>query len=119
MPENACRQLSFAPVTNGALYHRRAMYGAVQLALARGRGGKVLVALLKTPTRRAHGRKHLLILDGLDMARADWGRCADRVSRTSGSSRRGRAPDALSGCRLQPISKATQDEIEAFREDAR
>ncbi|MDB2368994.1 glutamate--tRNA ligase [Octadecabacter sp.] len=107
----------FAPSPTGALHIGGARTALFNWLYARGRGGKFLLRIEDTDKARSTDENTQAILDGLTWLGLDWD--GEPTSQAAAAARHAQvAHQMLAGGHAYRCF-ATQDEIEAFREDAR
>ena len=107
----------FAPSPTGALHIGGARTALFNWLYARGRGGKFLLRIEDTDQARSTAENTQAILDGLTWLGLDWD--GDPISQHANAARHVEVATAMLNAGHAYKCFATQDEIEAFREDAR
>ncbi|MFT5066533.1 MAG: glutamyl-tRNA synthetase [Yoonia sp.] len=107
----------FAPSPTGALHIGGARTALFNWLYARGRGGKFLLRIEDTDQARSTPENRQAILDGLTWLGLDWD--GDPISQHANAARHAEVANNMLADGTAYKCFATQDEIEAFREDAR
>lgn len=107
----------FAPSPTGALHIGGARTALFNWLYARGRGGKFLLRIEDTDKARSTDENTQAILDGLTWLGLDWD--GEPISQASRADRHAEVAHKMLADGSAYKCYATQDEIEAFREDAR
>ena len=107
----------FAPSPTGALHIGGARTALFNWLYARGRGGKFLLRIEDTDRARSTPENAQAILDGLTWLGLDWD--GDPVSQFDSAARHAQVAHDLLAAGKAYKCFSTQDEIEAFREQAR
>ena len=107
----------FAPSPTGALHIGGARTALFNWLYARGRGGKFLLRIEDTDKARSLPENTQKILDGLTWLGLDWD--GEPISQASRADRHTEIARQMLSDGTAFKCFATQDEIEAFREDAR
>ncbi|MEL6960247.1 MAG: glutamate--tRNA ligase [Pseudomonadota bacterium] len=107
----------FAPSPTGALHIGGARTALFNWLFARGRGGKFLLRIEDTDRARSTDENRQAILDGLSWLGLDWD--GEPISQASRADRHVEVAHQLLAEGKAFKCFSTQDEIEAFREDAR
>lgn len=107
----------FAPSPTGSLHIGGARTALFNWLYARGRGGKFLLRIEDTDKARSTPKNTQKILDGLTWLGLDWD--GDPISQSARADRHVEVANEMlaSGAAFKCFS--TQEEIEAFREEAR
>jgi len=107
----------FAPSPTGALHIGGARTALFNWLYARGRGGKFLLRIEDTDQPRSTPENRQAILDGLTWLGLDWD--GDPTSQHANATRHAEVANKMLADGSAYKCFATQEEIEAFREDAR
>ncbi|NDV01488.1 glutamate--tRNA ligase [Pseudoroseicyclus tamaricis] len=107
----------FAPSPTGALHIGGARTALFNWLFARGRGGKFLLRIEDTDRARSTPENTAAILDGLTWLALDWD--GEPVSQAAGAARHAEVAQELLARGAAYKCFSTQEEIEAFREQAR
>ena len=107
----------FAPSPTGALHIGGARTALFNWLYARGRGGKFVLRIEDTDRTRSTDENTQAILDGLTWLGLDWD--GDPISQHANAARHVEVANKMLADGNAYKCFATQDEIEAFREDAR
>ncbi len=107
----------FAPSPTGALHIGGARTALFNWLYARGRGGKFLLRIEDTDQTRSTPENRQAILDGLTWLGLDWD--GDPTSQHANAARHAEVANKMLADGSAYKCFATQEEIEAFREDAR
>ena len=107
----------FAPSPTGALHIGGARTALFNWLYARGRGGKFLLRIEDTDKARSTKENTQAILDGLTWLGLDWD--GEPTSQAAAADRHAQVANDMLAQGHAYKCFATQDEIEAFREDAR
>ena len=107
----------FAPSPTGALHIGGARTALFNWLYARGRGGKFVLRIEDTDKARSTDENTQAILDGLTWLGLDWD--GEPISQASRADRHVEVANKMLADGTAFKCFATQDEIEAFREDAR
>ena len=107
----------FAPSPTGALHIGSARTALFNWLYARGRGGKFLLRIEDTDKARSTAENTQAILDGLTWLGLDWD--GEPSSQVANADRHAEVALQLLADGTAYKCFSTQDEIEAFREDAR
>lgn len=107
----------FAPSPTGALHIGGARTALFNWLFARGRGGRFLLRIEDTDRARSTPENTQLILDGLSWLGLDWD--GEPVSQFARAARHAEVAREMLARGLAYKCFATQEEIEAFREQAR
>ncbi|MCO4846478.1 MAG: glutamate--tRNA ligase [Yoonia sp.] len=107
----------FAPSPTGVLHIGGARTALFNWLYARGRGGKFLLRIEDTDQTRSTPENRQAILDGLTWLGLDWD--GDPVSQHANAARHAEVANKMLADGTAYKCFATQDEIEAFRKDAR
>ena len=107
----------FAPSPTGALHIGGARTALFNWLYARGRGGRFLLRIEDTDRARSTPENTQAILDGLTWLGLDWD--GDPISQHGNAARHAQVANQMLADGTAYKCFATQDEIEAFREDAR
>jgi len=107
----------FAPSPTGALHIGGARTALFNWLYARGRGGKFLLRIEDTDQTRSTDENRQAILDGLTWLGLDWD--GDPISQHANAARHADVAHQMLAQGHAYKCYATQDEIEAFRENAR
>lgn len=107
----------FAPSPTGALHIGGARTALFNWLYARGRGGKFLLRIEDTDKARSLPENTQKILDGLTWLGLDWD--GEPISQASRADRHAQVARQMLADGTAFKCFATQDEIEAFREEAR
>ncbi|MFB1026232.1 MAG: glutamate--tRNA ligase family protein, partial [Octadecabacter sp.] len=107
----------FAPSPTGALHIGGARTALFNWLYARGRGGKFLLRIEDTDKARSTDENTQAILDGLTWLGLDWDGAP--TSQAAQADRHAEVAHQMLADGHAYKCFATQDEIEAFREDAR
>lgn len=107
----------FAPSPTGALHIGGARTALFNWLYARGRGGKFLLRIEDTDKARSLPENTQKILDGLTWLGLDWD--GEPISQASRADRHAKVARQMLADGTAFKCFATQDEIEAFREEAR
>ncbi|UWQ97778.1 glutamate--tRNA ligase [Rhodobacteraceae bacterium S2214] len=107
----------FAPSPTGALHIGGARTALFNWLYARGRGGKFVLRIEDTDKARSTDENTKAILDGLTWLGLDWD--GEPVSQAARADRHVEVAQQMLADGTAFKCFATQDEIEAFREDAR
>ena len=107
----------FAPSPTGALHIGGARTALFNWLYARGRGGKFLLRIEDTDKARSTPENTQAILDGLTWLGLDWD--GEPTSQAAQAARHVEVANQMLANGTAFKCFATQDEIEAFREDAR
>ena len=107
----------FAPSPTGALHIGGARTALFNWLYARGRGGKFLLRIEDTDKARSTDENTQAILDGLTWLGLDWD--GEPTSQAAQATRHAEVANEMLAKGFAYKCFATQDEIEAFREDAR
>ncbi|ROT95856.1 glutamate--tRNA ligase [Histidinibacterium lentulum] len=107
----------FAPSPTGALHIGGARTALFNWLYARGRGGRFLLRIEDTDRARSTDENHQAILDGLSWLGLDWD--GEPLSQATRADRHAEVAHALLARGRAFRCYSTQDEIEAFREQAR
>lgn len=107
----------FAPSPTGALHIGGARTALFNWLYARGRGGKFLLRIEDTDKARSTDENTQAILDGLTWLGLDWD--GEPTSQAAAADRHAKVAHHMLAEGHAYKCFATQDEIEAFREDAR
>lgn len=107
----------FAPSPTGALHIGGARTALFNWLYARGRGGKFLLRIEDTDKARSSAENTQAILDGLTWLGLDWD--GEPLSQAARADRHAEVAHQMLTTGHAYKCFATQDEIEAFREEAR
>ncbi|WP_341365860.1 glutamate--tRNA ligase [Yoonia sp. BS5-3] len=107
----------FAPSPTGALHIGSARTALFNWLYARGRGGKFLLRIEDTDQARSTPENTQIILDGMNWLGLDWD--GDPISQSGNAARHVEVAQTLLANGHAYKCFSTQDEIEAFREQAR
>ena len=107
----------FAPSPTGALHIGGARTALFNWLYARGRGGKFLLRIEDTDKARSTDENRQAILDGLTWLGLDWD--GEPTSQAANAARHAAVAHELLAKGAAYKCYSTQDEIEAFREQAR
>ncbi|MGJ8588745.1 MAG: glutamate--tRNA ligase [Yoonia sp.] len=107
----------FAPSPTGALHIGGARTALFNWLYARGRGGKFLLRIEDTDKARSTDENRQAILDGLTWLGLDWD--GEPTSQAANAARHAAVAHELLAKGAAYKCFSTQDEIEAFREQAR
>jgi glutamyl-tRNA synthetase len=107
----------FAPSPTGALHIGGARTALFNWLYARGRGGKFLLRIEDTDKARSTSENRQAILDGLTWLGLDWD--GEPTSQAAHAARHAEVAHELLAKGAAYKCFSTQDEIEAFREQAR
>ena len=107
----------FAPSPTGALHIGGARTALFNWLYARGRGGKFLLRIEDTDKERSTAENRQAILDGLTWLGLDWD--GEPISQAENAARHAAVAHELLATGKAYKCFSTQEEIEAFREQAR
>lgn len=107
----------FAPSPTGALHIGGARTALFNWLYARGRDGKFLLRIEDTDRARSTSENTRAILDGLTWLGLDWD--GEPISQAEGAERHAEVARRMLADGTAYKCFATQEEIEAFREEAR
>ena len=107
----------FAPSPTGALHIGSARTALFNWLYARGRGGKFMLRIEDTDKARSTPENTQIILDGMTWLGLDWD--GDAVSQSANAARHTQVANTMLANGHAYKCFSTQDEIEAFREQAR
>ena len=107
----------FAPSPTGALHIGGARTALFNWLYARGRGGQFLLRIEDTDKARSTDENRQAILDGLTWLGLDWD--GEPISQASRADRHAEVANQMLADGTAFKCFSTQDEIEAFREEAR